>query len=254
MTNVDDTSRTTAGTRAGTNRPAVLRFDDVTVARDGTRVLAGVQGAVPEGQVTVVAGPSGAGKTSLLRLCNRLDVPDSGRVIYRGRDVAELDPLRLRRQVGMVFQTARLLPGTVADNLRVAVPEADRDRMAQTLERVSLPPSMLDRPGDRLSGGEAQRACLARTLITGSDVLLADEPTSALDPTPKLAFERLTRRLAGDGLTVVWVTHDLDQLRRLADHVLVLIEGQVRYEGHLDGLERRADLAAFLKGDPDASR
>lgn len=232
----------------------VLRFDGVSVERDGVPILSGVEGAVPEGQVTVVVGPSGAGKTSLLRLCDRLDVPDDGRVLYRDRDVSELDPLELRRQVGMVFQTPRLLPGTVADNLRVAVPDADRQLMAATLERVSLPASMLDRPGDRLSGGEKQRVCLARTLITGPDVLLADEPTSALDATPRLAFERLTRRLAETGLTVLWVTHDLDQLRRLGDHVLVLIRGEVRYEGHPDGLDRRADLAAFLEGDPDAAR
>lgn len=86
----------------------------------------------------------------------------------------------------------------------------------------------------------------------GPPVLLADEPTSALDATPKLAFERLTRRLTDDGLTVVWVTHDIDQLRRLADHVLVLIDGQLRYEGHPDGLDRRDALSRFVKGDPDA--
>ncbi len=237
----------------GSGSVAALRFEDVVVRRGDATILAGVDGTVPERQVTVVAGPSGAGKTSLLRLCNRLDVPDRGRVAYRGQDVTELDPLSLRRRVGMVFQTARLLPGTVADNLQVAAPDADRDEMAAALERVSLPAAMLDRPGDGLSGGEAQRVCLARTLITGPDVLLADEPTSALDATPKLAFERLTRQLTADGLTVLWVTHDLAQLRRLADHVLVLLDGRVRYEGGPEGLDHRADLAAFLQGEPDAS-
>lgn len=234
-------------------RDGVLRFEDVVVKRGGARVLAGVDGVVPAGRVTVVAGPSGSGKTSLLRLCNRLDVADAGRVVYRGRDVTEVDPLQLRRQVGMVFQTARLLPGTVADNLGVAAPRADRDEMAAVLERVSLPTSLLDRPGDRLSGGEAQRACLARTLITDPDVLLADEPTSALDASPKQAFERLTRRLAGTGVTVLWVTHDLAQLRRLADHVLVLIDGRVRYDGAPEGLDGRPDLAGFLEGGRDGS-
>lgn len=233
---------------------AVLSFEGVGVDRGGTTVLDGVTATVPEGRVTVVAGPSGAGKTTLLRLCNRLDVPDAGRILYRDRPVAELDPLWVRRQLGMVFQSPRLLPGTVADNLRVAAPNADPDLMAATLERVSLPGAMLDRSGDELSGGEAQRVCLARTLITDPDVLLADEPTSALDPTPKLAFERLTRQLTGGGLTVLWVTHDLAQLRRLADHVLVLVDGRIRYEGPPDGLDRREDLTAFLEGDLDASR
>lgn len=235
-----------------TDAGPVLRFEDLRLRRNGMAVLAGLSGSVPGQRITVVAGPSGAGKTTLLRLCNRLDVPDGGRVVYRGRDVAGLDPLALRRQVGMVFQTARLLPGTVDDNLAVAAPDAGRAVRQDALRRVSLPIDLLDRPGRELSGGEAQRVCLARTLITGPDVLLADEPTAALDPTPKLGFERVARELAEGGLTVLWVTHDLDQLRRLADHVLVLLDGRVRYEGPPGGLGRQPELAAFLEGEMDA--
>lgn len=232
----------------------VLRFDGVGLDRDGAPVLADVSGAVPAGGITVVAGPSGAGKTTLLRLCNRLDVPSRGRVVYRGEDVSALDPLVLRRRVGMVFQLPRLLPGTVRDNLVVAAPEADDTACAAVLERVSLPPTFLARAGDGLSGGEAQRVCLARTLITGPDVLLADEPTSALDPTPRLAFERLAKELTSDGLTIVWVTHDVAQLRRLADHVLVLMDGRVAYEGDVAGLDAEPALQPFLEGVEDAHR
>jgi putative ABC transport system ATP-binding protein len=96
---------------------------------------------------------------------------------------------------------------------------------------------VLDQAADDLSGGEAQRMCLARTLLTDPDVLLMDEPTSALDPTNRRAIERLTRRLADAGLPVVWVTHDLGQLQRLADHVVVLVDGTLADE---------AQTAAFL--------
>jgi putative ABC transport system ATP-binding protein len=229
-----------------------LEFENVGLRRGDIDVLDSVTGIVPGHEVTAIAGPSGVGKTSLLRLCNRLDVPDRGRILYRGRDVAEIDPLELRRRIGMVFQTPRLLPETVRDNLVLASLGAGQAALEDALARVGLAPDLLDRPYDRLSGGEAQRVCLARTLITEPDVLLADEPTSALDPTPRLAFERLTRSLVEDGLTIVWVTHDLEQMRRLADHVLVLIGGRARYEGPPEGLDDRSDLADFMKGEPDA--
>lgn len=202
----------------------------------------------------MIAGPSGVGKTTLLRLCNRLEVPDQGHVLYRGRDIANLDPLRLRREVGMVFQTPALFGGMVRDNLAVADPHAGHDKYADLLRRVSLDPTLLHRQAGSLSGGEAQRLSLARTLITGPQVLLADEPTSGLDLTPRLAFERLIRGLTNDGLTVVWVTHDLDQLRRLADHVLVLIAGRIAYSGPPDRLDHIRALDRFLSGDPDATR
>ncbi len=231
-----------------------LTFEDVIIERAGRRLLDAVSGHIPDNQVTVIAGPSGVGKTTLLRLCNRLEVPDHGRILYRGRDISDLDPLRLRQEVGMVFQTPALFGGTVGENLAVADPNADSDTYAEALRRVSLDPTLLDRQATSLSGGEAQRVCLARTLITGPRVLLADEPTSGLDPTPRRAFERLIRGLTNDGLTVVWVTHDLDQLRRLADHVLVLLSGRIPYSGPADRLDHIPELAGFLTGDPDATR
>lgn len=179
----------------------------------------------------MVAGPSGSGKSTLLRLCNRLAVPESGRVRFRGDDVAALDPLAHRRRVGMVFQRATPFPGSVRDNLRVAAPEAAEEVMARALERAELPHGFLDRRADELSGGEAQRACLARTLVTGPQVLLMDEPTAALDEAPRLGLERLARDLAGDGVPVLWVTHDRDQAARLADRVLRLPEGRLDAPG-----------------------
>ena len=206
--------------------PPVFSFEDVEVRYGGEPVLDSVTFEVAERRITVLTGPSGSGKTTLLRLCNRLEVPTSGRLLYRGRDVAELDPLDLRRRVGMVFQRPTLFAGTVRENLAVAR-RADDDAYATVLARVGLAPSYLDNQGDTLSGGEAQRACLARTLMTDPEVLLMDEPTSSLDRSAAQVLEELAVGMARDGLTVLWVSHDLEQVRRIADEVTVLLGGRI---------------------------
>jgi putative ABC transport system ATP-binding protein len=205
---------------------------DAVDVRDGTTtILDGVSVSLADAGVTVLAGASGSGKSTLLRLCNRLEAPTSGRVRYRGTDVADLDPLDLRRRVGMVFQRPTPFPGTIRHNLAVARAAIDDDACRCALARVHLDEALLDRDVDTLSGGEAQRACLARTLVTEPDVVLMDEPTSSLDERATRALERLARELADDGVPIVWVTHDLAQLRRLADHVVVLDHGRVVASG-----------------------
>lgn len=203
-----------------------FRFEQVVVERAGVRALDGFTATVPADGVTVVFGPSGSGKTTLLRLCNRLEVPTSGRVLFRGQDVATLDPLRLRRRVGMGFQRATPFPGTVADNLRTAHPQASEARMREVLAAVALGGSWLDRDATALSGGEAQRVCLARTLVTDPEVLLLDEPTSAVDAAAARLIEQAVLGLAGRGMTVLWVTHDLAQAERVADRVLRIDHGR----------------------------
>jgi putative ABC transport system ATP-binding protein len=218
--------------RAGDTAPVDLfEFDDVVVRFGVDVVLDHVTASVPDGgSITCLLGASGAGKSTLLRLCNRLEVPTSGDVRFRDRPLADLDPLELRRSVGMVFQRPTLFPGSVRDNLLIAEPGADDRAMGQALARARLPAAFLDRDGDSLSGGEAQRACLARTLITEPDVLLMDEPTSALDPTATRALEELGRSLADDGMPILWVTHDLDQADRIADRRIVLVGGRLADE------------------------
>lgn len=208
-----------------------LTIDDATV-------LDHVDLTIADSGITVLVGPSGAGKSTVLRLLDRLEVPTSGEVRFRGRPVSDLDVLRLRRRVGMVFQRPAPFPGTVRDNLLVADPEADDQALATALRAARLDESFLDRPADELSGGEAQRMCLARTLVTRPEVLLMDEPTSALDPDARRRLERTARRLADEGHQLVWVTHDLDQARRLGGRIVVLVDGRVASED-----ERRRFLA-----------
>ena len=208
---------------------------------DGDPILRSVDLVVPANGVTVLAGPSGAGKSTLLRLLNRLDDPVAGEVRWRGRALTDWAPTELRRKVAMVFQRPPLFPGTVCDNLRVALPDVDLDRAGHVLEHVGLDAELLDHDADTLSGGEAQRMCVARALLTDPAVLLADEPTAALDRAARATVEDLGRMLADSGVAVIWVSHDTDQLRRLADHVIVLADGSVRAVGHLTELDASSD-------------
>jgi putative ABC transport system ATP-binding protein len=204
----------------------LFSFENVVVERDGVRALDGFSASVPDGGVTAVFGPSGSGKSTMLRLCNRLEVPTSGRVLFRDADTAALDPLRLRRRVGMCFQRPTPFPGTVADNLRVADPQATESQMTDVLARVALTGSWLDRDATALSGGEAQRMCLARTLIARPEVLLLDEPTSSEDAAAAAVIERAVRELADGGMSALWVSHDAAQVGRIADRVLRIEHGR----------------------------
>jgi putative ABC transport system ATP-binding protein len=202
---------------------SMFTFDDVWVRADDLDILRGVTTTIAAEGITVIRGSSGSGKSTLLRLCNRLVVPSAGTIRLLDDDLLALDPVVLRRRVGMVFQRPTPFPGTVLENLLAAAPLTPEQAEAQ-LRRVGLLPELLDRDALTLSGGEAQRMCLARTLATGCEVLLADEITSALDPDATARLEQLGRELAEAGTTVLWVTHDSAQGERLADH-LVTIEG-----------------------------
>lgn len=206
----------------------LFRFDRVSVRFGDTLVLDEVTAVIPDGgSITCLLGPSGSGKSTMLRLCNRLEVPTQGCIRFRDEDIALAEPLQLRRRVGMVFQRPTVFPGSVRDNLAVAQPHATDDECAQALERAHVDLSLLDREADALSGGEAQRVCLARTLITEPEVLLMDEPTSALDPASTRSLEELGTELASGGMPIVWVTHDLGQAERIADDRLILTGGRI---------------------------
>ncbi|HWT93485.1 MAG TPA: ATP-binding cassette domain-containing protein [Solirubrobacteraceae bacterium] len=205
-----------------------LQFDHVTVHGAQRPRLSDVTETVPGKGITAITGPSGAGKSTLLRLGNRLIAPDEGTVRYRGTDLATLDVLQHRRRVGMVFQRPVVFAGTVRDNLRVAAPQATDAELQQLLDRCELHEDVLDRDADTLSGGEQQRACLARTLATHPETLLMDEPTSALDAQATHALERLIRQEAERGVAVVLVSHDPAQVDRLADARIALDRGHTR--------------------------
>ena len=153
----------------------------------------------------------------------------------------------------MVFQAPVTFPGTVADNLRTVRPDLDDDAARAALGQVGLDTGLLDRPADALSGGEAQRLVIARALTTDPEVLLADEASSALDAVATARLEELARRLADAGMPLLWVTHDLEQARRLADQVLVMAEGRITWAGEPADPAAAPAVEAALRSGRDAS-
>jgi putative ABC transport system ATP-binding protein len=213
----------------------VLRAERLSRAVADKSILSDISFGVATGDLLGIVGASGSGKSSLLRLLNRLDEPTSGTVYIDEQDYRQLPPRELRRRVGMVTQRPFLFPGDVASNLRFGpeqrgehLPDAE---IGQLLERVGLP-EFAGREVSVLSGGEQQRVSLARALANRPEVLLLDEPTSALDEGSKLGIEELIAGLVRDhGLTCVMVTHDRYQARRMCNRVILLEDGRLLQSG-----------------------
>jgi putative ABC transport system ATP-binding protein len=209
----------------------------------GDKVLVtGVTVKVHSGEALAVVGPSGSGKSSFLRLLNRLDEPSTGTVFLEGVDYRQIPPRELRRKVGMVTQRPFLFPGTVAQNLRFGPAQTGQvlpdDAAEQLLSRVGLF-GYAARDVANLSGGEAQRVSLARALANTPIVLLLDEPTSSLDEGAKLEVEGLIKEIIRSRrLTCIVVTHDLAQAGRLADRVMTLESGRVLRIGSVEEVLR----------------
>jgi osmoprotectant transport system ATP-binding protein len=195
---------------------------------------------VVEGELVVLLGGSGSGKTTTLKMVNRLLEPTSGRVLIEGQDVGAMQPYELRRRIGYVFQRVGLFPHmTVGENVGITLTLLGwaRDRTAarvhELLELVELDPMLVrDRRPDELSGGEQQRVGVARALAASPRLMLLDEPFGALDPLTRdrlqQSFLRIRRRL---GLTAIFVTHDMVEALLVGDRIAVMHEGRLAQIG-----------------------
>ena len=202
--------------------------------------LKGVNANIEAGEVISIIGPSGTGKSTLLRCINRLETPTSGQIIVDGVDVCApgTDLARLRKSMGMVFQSFNLFPHKMAvENIMLpqqsllgkSAREAYEEAMKQ-LERVGLADRARQYP-DELSGGQKQRVAIARALAMHPQILLFDEPTSALDPTMVSEVLSVIRDLAGTGLTMLLVTHEMRLARHVSDRVFFMTDGEIYEEG-----------------------
>lgn len=211
--------------------PLILRAEHLGRTVHDKILIQGANFELKRGEVLAIVGPSGSGKSSLLRLLNRLDEPTSGTVFVEGTDFRNLEPRELRRKLGMVTQRPYLFPGTVAENLQFGPAQRGETLAGEAIEELLSQVGLKDYGGRNvanLSGGEAQRVSVARTLANSPLVLLLDEPTSALDEAAKLEVESSIQKVVHDhGLTCVMVTHDLAQASRLAEKALLLEAGRI---------------------------
>ena len=213
----------------------VLRAENLGRSVPGKVLVSGANFDVRKGETLAIVGPSGSGKSSLLRLLNRLDEPTSGTVYLDGADYRQIPPREVRRRVGMVLQRPFLFPGKVADNLQFGARQRGQTlspkQIAELLAGVGLS-GFESRDVSNLSGGEAQRVSFARALANSPEALLLDEPTSALDEAAKREVETLIRQIGQEqGIPCVLVTHEAAQALRLAERVLVLEAGQIVRSG-----------------------
>lgn len=206
----------------------MIRFDHVSKSYGAHTAVREFTLEIPSHSCLVLVGSSGSGKTTLLRMVNRMVRPSSGRVLIDDMDVAELDPVRLRRSIGYVMQNGGLLPHrTVLDNI-LTVPRLRKERVGKKdayalMERVGLDIDLAGRYPGELSGGQAQRVGVARALIFDPDILLMDEPFAAVDPMVRCELQEQIARLQRQlGKTIVFVTHDLAEACFLGDRVAVL--------------------------------
>ena len=211
---------------------AIIEMRNVRKTLGGRPVLKGVNLSVNRGEKLVLVGPSGSGKSTLVRCINRLIDVDSGAVLFNGIPVNEMDPIELRRKIGMVFQLQVIFPGTVMDNVSyglrlMKLPEDEIDRtVPESMRDAGLSSDFLDKDAEKLSGGEQQRVAIARALALDPKVLLLDEPTSALDPKAAAVVEKTIENLVSRRyLTAIWVTHGREQAIRVADRIGVLSNG-----------------------------
>jgi putative ABC transport system ATP-binding protein len=199
----------------------------VSLAKNGKDILRDIDWKVGGGQVTIVLGPTGSGKTSILRLLNRLDDPTSGEVRYMDRPVRSLSVRDLRREVGMVLQQPFLFEGTVLDNILYGAGlhgmEVDVEEITAL---VGIDGGMLSQDVSTLSVGQSQKVSIARSVAVKPRVLLLDEPTSGLDPTSTFQIEEMLSGLVEAlDLTCVFVTHHIEQARRLGHRAILIIDG-----------------------------
>lgn len=214
----------------------LLEFKNVSkVYKGGKKAVDDVNLNFEKGEFIAFIGTSGSGKTTTMRMINRMIEPTSGQILINGEDIAKKDPVELRRQIGYVIQQIGLMPHmTIRENI-VMVPkllkwsDEKRQEIADRLIKlVDLPEEFLDRYPSELSGGQQQRIGVVRALAADQDIILMDEPFGALDPITRDALQDLVKELQQEmGRTIIFVTHDMDEALKLADRIVIMREGRV---------------------------
>lgn len=217
-----------------------IAFEKVCKSYGGTRILDDLDLEISQGELFVLIGSSGSGKTTVLRMANRLIDPDRGKITVFGRDISGVDPIQLRRNTGYVIQQIGLFPHlTVAGNIGLiakleGVPSSlVQEKVASLLSMVRLPPDQfMNRYPRELSGGQQQRVGLARSLLMDPPLLLMDEPFGALDPVLRHQLQEEFLRIRKNlNKTILFVTHDIEEAFRLGDRIRIISGGRLLQTG-----------------------
>ncbi|TFJ38727.1 glycine/betaine ABC transporter ATP-binding protein [Carnobacterium divergens] len=214
----------------------MLEFKNVSkIYKGGKKAVDDVNLNFEKGEFIAFIGTSGSGKTTTMRMINRMIEPTSGQILINGEDIAKTDPVELRRKIGYVIQQIGLMPHmTIRENIVLVPkllkwPEDKRKEIADRLIKlVDLPNDFLERYPSELSGGQQQRIGVVRALAADQDIILMDEPFGALDPITREALQDLVKQLQQEmGRTIIFVTHDMDEALKLADRIVIMREGRV---------------------------
>jgi len=209
----------------------ILRLENIGFKVDNEQILEGINLTINKGDIVTVTGPSGGGKSTLLKLMGLLISPNSGNIYYKGKEISTYEPTQYRKQVSYFFQNAVLFDKTVRQNLSfpadIRGEEFDEARAKEGLETVQLPLNYIDKLVKELSGGEKQRVALIRNLMYPPEVLLMDEVTSSLDKENREIVLSFIRRLnEEEQVTILWITHNQEEID--ASHeVITLVDGKM---------------------------
>lgn len=244
------------GLQMSSNQKAALEFNHVSFSDGEVPILNNITGFFVEGKITTLVGPSGAGKTTLFRLCNRLISPNEGEIYVKGHNITSYVPTELRRMVGLALQNATMLSGNVYKNLSLPrtlrgnqLPEGEAKSL---LLDVGLGEEFLYRNVKDLSGGQRQKVSIARTLVNKPDILLLDEITSSLDRVSKQEIETLIKEINQKyHVTIIWITHNLQQALTIGDYTWVMMNGQLIESGESSLLNHPTNekVKQFVKGE-----
>ncbi|MBY7142507.1 phosphate ABC transporter ATP-binding protein [Virgibacillus sp. NKC19-3] len=235
---------------------AAVQFQRVNYSIDGVRILKDITGYFPKGEITTLIGPSGAGKTTLFRLCNGLKSPNSGEIHIKNEKIEAYEPVKLRRNVAIALQSATMLSGSVQKNLAMPLTlqgkQLSEERAQELMRMVDLDPSFLRKNSKDLSGGQRQKLSIARTLVNQPEILLLDEITSSLDRVSQQDIEALIKQINQKyGTTIIWITHNLQQARTIGAFTWVMMDGKVIESGKSDLLDdpENLEVKRFVKGE-----
>ena len=210
----------------------LLEFNHVSFINDGKTILNNLSISVEKKDFVSIIGPSGSGKSTLLKLCGHIISPTSGMILYQNKSVFDYNPTELRKHISYCFQTPYLFGNTVQDNINFVYQirnlKVEESRIHELFTLFSMSGEYLDKEVVNLSGGEKQRIALIRSLLFLPDVLLLDEITSALDTMNTEIVEKVIKSLNQSGVTILWVTHNMEQSRKYANKILTVEAGEIK--------------------------